>query len=63
MIDIPQLIELYGLPGLIIGGLAWAYMAERKERIKAQETERLTWEKWYIAITELTAAIKGGRGQ
>lgn len=35
--DISTLIELYGLPGLIIGGLGWAYLAERSERKDTQE--------------------------
>lgn len=35
--DIPTLIELYGLPGLIIGGLAWWGRAERQERKEAQK--------------------------
>lgn len=34
--DISTLIELYGLPGLIIGGLGWAYLSERKERSESQ---------------------------
>lgn len=38
--DISTLIELYGLPGLIIGGLAWWGRSERTERREERDKFR-----------------------
>ena len=60
MIDIPQLVELYGLPGLVIGGLGWAYLAERRERRETQDRERAAFERTLTTLKDLTDAIRNG---
>lgn len=57
MVDPALLIETYGLPGLIIFGLGWAYMAERKERKEAQQANLETLEKIIPLASALSRAV------
>lgn len=38
--DVQTLVELYGLPGLIIAGLVWWGRMERQERIQERDSYR-----------------------
>lgn len=56
--EISQLLELYGLPGLIIGGLAYAWRAERQERMAAQQSEKALIERVFVALDTVGQALK-----
>ena len=55
--EIQLLIETYGLPGMIIAGLVWAYREERKERKDAQKNENDTLRLVMPVISALQATI------
>jgi len=52
-----ELVELYGLPGLVIFGLSWAYIAERKERKEAQKSVVDTLTQVIPAVAALQTAL------
>jgi hypothetical protein len=57
VMDAYTLIELYGLPGLIIFGLGWAYLAERSERKEAQKANLETLKEVIPAVAALQQAL------
>lgn len=63
--ELTTLIELYGAPGVIIFGVGWAYLAERKERKEAQQAMFDTLSQVIPAVAALQTALthieKGGK--
>lgn len=60
--DIPSLIELYGLPGLIIGYLIWENRALRGDNKDLNKELRETMREVFPVVTTLQAALEVVRG-
>ena len=55
--ELTTLIEIYGAPGVIIFGLGWYALSERKERQAAQQTAFETLKEVLPAVAALQAAL------